>query len=203
MNLSDFANSFLDFRDSLYILCRVDIFRFIFINCKYMDLFFVICFIGFIFLSIYAVVYIDLSRKISHSEDRVVDIFLEKISKIPAVIEVMRPHIVDDKKVFESITHLHSEAMIHEYGSIPMLMEQNVHINDQYWFLMRLSMAVPELQKNTYFIYIRDFVMSYDRMMKSELAVFNILVKKWNFFIKIKKWTIIGWVLPGKEKSEI
>lgn len=138
-----------------------------------------------------------------YSEDRVVDIFLEKISKVPAVIEVMRPHIVDDKKAFELITHLHSEAIIQVYDSIPMLMEQNAHINDQYWFLMRLSMAVPELQKNTYFIYIRDFVMSYDRMMKSELAVFNILVKKWNFFIKIKNWTIIGLVLPGKGKSEI
>lgn len=56
---------------------------------------------------------------------------------------------------------------------------------------MRLSMAVPELQKNTYFIYIRDFVMSYDRMMKKELTSFNFLVKKWNYFIKIKKWTII------------
>lgn len=97
-----------------------------------MDLFFVICFIGFVFISIYLVVYVDLHRKMKYSEDRVVDIFLEKISKVPAVIEVMRPHIVDDKKAFELITHLHSEAIIQVYDSIPMLMEQNAHINDQY-----------------------------------------------------------------------
>lgn len=168
-----------------------------------MDFIVIIFFVFIVLFVIYIGVYIDLSRKIKYSESRVVDIFLEKLSKVPAVIEVMRPYIIDDKNAFQLITQLHSEAIIHEYGTIPMLMEHNARINDQYWFLMRLSMAVPELQKNTYFIYIRDFVMSYDRMMKKELAMFNFFVKKWNYFIKIKRWTIIGLILPWVDKIEI
>ena len=168
-----------------------------------MDLIFVLSFVFIVYFVVYIVVYIDLTRRMKYSESRVVDIFLEKLSKVPAVIEVMRPYIIDDKKAFQLITQLHTEAIIHEYGTIPMLMEHNARINDQYWFLMRLSMAVPELQKNTYFIYIRDFVMSYDRMMKKELTSFNFLVKKWNYFIKIKKWTIIWLILPWADKVEI
>jgi hypothetical protein len=76
-------------------------------------------------------------------------------------------------------------------------------MNDQYWFLMRLSMAIPQLQKDIYFLYIRDFVMSYDHMMKNELPLFNSLVKRWNLLIKIKKYSIIWYIFPGREMVEV
>lgn len=97
-----------------------------------MDLIFVLSFVFIVFFVVYIVVYIDLTRRMKYSESRVVDIFLEKLSKVPAVIEVMRPYIIDDKKAFQLITQLHTEAIIHEYGTIPMLMEHNARINDQY-----------------------------------------------------------------------
>jgi hypothetical protein len=124
------------------------------------------------------------------------DIFLEKVAKIPAVIEVMRPYVVDSHMAFDRITELHSESMIREYSSIYMLLEHNLSIHDQYGFLMRLSMAIPELQKHVYFIYIRDFVISHDRMMRSEFAHFNNAVRIWNRFVLIKNLTLLGWLLP-------
>ena len=81
-----------------------------------------------------------------------------------------------------------------------MLMEHNARINDQYGFLMRLSMAIPVLQKDAYFIYIRDFVMSYDRMMRDELKSYDAGVIEWNRFVHIKAYTVIGYLLPGREK---
>ena len=86
-----------------------------------MDLIFVLSFVLIVFFVVYIVVYIDLTRRMKYSESRVVDIFLEKLSKVPAVIEVMRPYIIDDKKAFQLITQLHTEAIIHDYGTIPML----------------------------------------------------------------------------------
>ena len=115
----------------------------------------------------YIIIYIVLTRRIYDREQHVVAVFLEKIAKIPAVIEVMRPYVVDEHLAFDLITRLHSESIIHEYNSIPMLLEHNARINAQYSFLMRLSMAIPELQRDPYFIYIRDYVMSYDRMMRN------------------------------------
>ena len=75
-------------------------------------------------------------------------------------------------------------------------MEQNARINDQYAFLMKLSMVIPDIQKSDYFLYIREFVMSYDILMRREIPKFNLLVKKWNTFIKIKNASLIGFLLP-------
>ena len=133
----------------------------------HISLFTILAIIVIMFVVAYIVIYILLTRRIYDREQHVVDIFLAKIAKIPAVIEVMRPYVVDEHLAFDLITRLHSESIIHEYSSIPMLLEHNARINDQYGFLMRLSMAIPELQRDTYFIYIRDYVMSYDRMMRN------------------------------------
>jgi hypothetical protein len=115
----------------------------------------------------------------------------------------MRPYVIDEHLSFDLMTGLHSESIIHEYTSVPMLLEHNARINDQYGFLMRLSMAIPELQRDVYFIYIREFVISYDRTIRSDLPAYNALIKKWNLFISIKNRTLIGYILPGREMVEI
>ncbi len=156
-----------------------------------------------VLLIAYITTYIILTRHIHLRESQVIAVFLQKIAKIPAVIEVMRPHIVDEYLAFDLMTRLHSEAIIHEYDSIPMLLEHNARINDQYTFLMRLSMAIPELQRDAYFIYIREFVMGYDRTIRSELSAYDDLIKKWNRFITLKNWSIVGYMLPGRERVEV
>lgn len=162
----------------------------------------IIIFVSIVIL-LYISIYIYFIRKIRFSETRIIDIFLQKISKIPAVIEVMRPYVMDSNKSFNLMVKLHSEAIIHEYATIHNLLEHNARINDQYSFLMKLSMAIPELQKDIYFLYIRDFVMLYDSTMKSELPIFNSLIKKWNIFVKFKNYTIIWYFFPGTEMLEI
>ena len=142
-------------------------------------------FIGYLFF------YFKYSKKIQEIELFIMDDFLQKLSKIPAVIEVMRPYVTDQHGAFDLLTHLHSESIIYQYNSIYALMEHNARINDQYNFLMRLSIAIPDLQKDIYFLYIRDFVMSYDITMKRELVKFTAFVRIWNRFIFIKKCTLI------------
>jgi hypothetical protein len=99
----------------------------------------------------------------------VISVFLAKISKIPALIEVMRPYVADPK-AFDSIISLHSEAMIRRYDTLYDLLEQNARIEHEFGFLMRLSMQIPRLQKDEYFLYIRDFIMQYERDMRSRFA---------------------------------
>lgn len=76
--------------------------------------------------------YVYLLRKINRSEKYIIDIFLQKISKIPAVIEVMRPYVLDPDTAFGLMVNLHSEAIIYEYASIHNLLEHNARMNDQY-----------------------------------------------------------------------
>lgn len=53
-----------------------------------------------LFTIAYACFYIYFIRKIKRSEKYIIDIFLQKISKIPAVIEVMRPYVIDPEIAF-------------------------------------------------------------------------------------------------------
>ena len=115
----------------------------------------------------------------------------------------MRPYVIDQNSAFDLMVSLHSEGIIHDYTAINMLLEHNARINDQYSFLMKLSMAIPELQKDPYFLYIRDFVISYDRIMNAGLPKFNQLIKKWNIFVKIKNYSLIWYFYPGQKKIEI
>ena len=153
-------------------------------------------------LAVYAIAYFVLAKRLTIQEDSVISVFLAKISKIPALIEVMRPYVADPK-AFDSIIKLHSEAMIRRYDTLYDLLEQNARIEHEFAFLMRLSMQIPSLQKDEYFLYIRDFIIQYERDMRSRFANVNRAISQWNRFVLSKDMTGIGLALPGAHKMAI
>lgn len=155
-----------------------------------------------ILILIYSAVFFFLNRKVSMEERKIVDIFLLKISKIPALIEVMRPYVVDEK-AFDAITALHSEVMIHRYEKIYDLLEYNARIEHEFLFLMKLSMQIPTLQKDEYFLYIRDFIIQYERNMHNSFNEFNKSIFIWNSFVTYKNYTWVGLILPWSKKIAI
>ncbi len=167
-----------------------------------MTLTIVLVLIFVLYLFLYGICFLLLSLPLRSREGEIVRIFEQKVSKIPAFIEVMRPHVVDES-AFDRITTLHSEAMIRNLGGIYNLLEHNARIHDQFLFLMKLSVHIPELQKDSYFLYIRDFIIGYDREMQSKFSLFNVCVLHWNKFIFIKNITIIGYMLPGRTMTQI
>lgn len=128
--------------------------------------------------------------------------FLAKVSKIPALIEVMRPYVVD-MSVFDEITSLHSSSMIHRYEGIYDLLEQNARIEREFLFLMKLSVQVQLLQKNEYFLYMRDFIIQHERDIYVHFSLYNNAVRSWNTFVFIKNCTLIGMMLPWYKKEKI
>jgi hypothetical protein len=143
-----------------------------------------------------------LRARLARQEGSVVSVFLSKISKIPAMIEVMRPYVADPKP-FDAIIALHSEAIIRRYDALYDLLEQNARIEHEFSFLMKLSVQIPTLQRDEYFLYIRDFIMQYERDMRTHFSSVNTAISQWNRFVLIKDMTGIGLILPGKEKMNI
>jgi hypothetical protein len=166
------------------------------------SIFFVILILLSVALLFYVIVYFVLSKRLTKQENAVIQVFLAKISKIPALIEVMRPYVADPQ-AFASIINLHSEAMIRRYDTLYDLLEQNARIEHEFSFLMKLSMQIPLLQKDEYFLYIRDFIIRYERDMRSHFSGVNTAVDHWNRFIMIKNMSMVGLALPGKEKMNI
>ena len=150
-----------------------------------------------VLIGVYTAFYIFLSGRVKKVEKEIIDIFHKKISKIPALIEVMRPHVARSE-AFDSITRSHTEVMIESQQSIYDLLGHNAKIQSDFTFLMQLSQAIPPLQKHEYFLYIRDFMIEYERSMRTLFASINRTIENWNRFIRIKNMTLIGLILPGK-----
>jgi hypothetical protein len=120
----------------------------------------------------------------------VILLFLQKVAKIPALIEVMRPYVAK-KESFDHIIELHTEAMIQEFRSLYDILGLNAKLQNDFLFLMQLSVQIPALQKDEYFVYIRDFIIEYERLMRSHFSELNARISYWNLFIKIKNYTLI------------
>jgi hypothetical protein len=123
----------------------------------------VICFSALII--IYIAFFYFLRYSLRNAESKILDIFSEKVSKIPAFIEVMRPYVVDEN-AFSSLITLHSDAIIREYTNIYHLLEHNARIQREITFLLELSAHIPLLQKHEYFLYIRDFIVHHELSMR-------------------------------------
>jgi len=107
----------------------------------------------------------------------------------------MRPFIAK-KEAFHDIILVHTEAMIESNDSLYDILSHNAHLQNDFLFLMELSIHAPELQKHEYFLYIRDFMIEYERMMRKSFISMNESIRLWNHFITIKNMTGIGLLLP-------
>lgn len=151
---------------------------------------------------VYIGFYLYLSSKVKDNEEKIIDMFLKKVSKIPALIEVMRPYVAREES-FRAIIEAHTQVIIESTHSIYDILGHDGKIQNEFAFLMKLSVQIPDLQKHEYFLYVRNFILEYGKIMKQSYANFNKFVILWNKFIRIKNYTWIGLFFPGKAKIEI
>jgi hypothetical protein len=155
-----------------------------------------------LYIALYILLYTFFLGRVNTEERALLLIFLRKISKVPALIEVMRSHVVKSE-AFDPLICVHTESMVESNNSLYDILVHNARVQNEFAFLMQLSAHSKTLQKHEYFIYIRDFILSYDRDMKTRFSSMNKAIRLWNTFIRIKNMTGIGWFLPGKEMVEV
>lgn len=155
--------------------------------------------LGLVFASsaLYTGSYIYFSRRVKNAEGHVLTLFGKKISKIPALIESMRPYVAKNE-AFLPLTEVHTRSIIESQGSVYDILIHNSEIQRNFLFLMQLSQQIPKLQKQEYFLYIRDFIIDHERDMKRAFHDLNTTFSLWNKFIHIKNMTLIGYIFPGK-----
>lgn len=162
----------------------------------------IILIIFVIYIWIYIAGFFFFSERLKQEEKLVIAVFLQKVAKIPALIEVMRPYVAK-KESFDHIIELHTEAMIQEFRSIYDILGLNGKVQNDFLFLMQLSVHIPKLQKDEYFVYIRDFIIEYERLMRSHFTGLNTAINMWNIFVKIKNLTLIGLLLPWQRRMSV
>jgi hypothetical protein len=148
------------------------------------------------------VAWIFLQRQVDRHEKHLISLYIEKIGKIPAIIETMRPFVADEK-AFDTLVRLHRDAMMSTHDSLYDILGHNLLIQREFEFLMKLSVQIPEIQKKEYFLYMRDFIIKYERNMKNYFKSVNKAIKNFNLFVTIKNATLIGYLLPGEKMNQI
>ena len=169
------------------------------ITHNHMTTFFIII---LVLSTLYIMTYFSLSKYVEFQERVLIDLFLGKIGKIPALIEVMRPYVAEEK-AFDHIIKLHTQAMIQEFRTLYDILGLNGKIQNDFLFLMQLSVQIPKLQKDEYFVYIRDFVIEYEWKMRTYFLQINRALSYWNTFVRIKNLTGIGYFLPGTSRTKV
>ncbi len=108
------------------------------------------------FILLYTGGYFYFRTQVQKHEQYLISLYIEKIGKIPAIIETMRPYVANEK-VFDSLIRLHRDSIIATNNSIYDILGSNLLVQREFEFLMKLSVQIPEIQKKEYFLYMRDF----------------------------------------------
>lgn len=155
-----------------------------------------------LFIALLYCISIILIMRVRTEEARIVEFYMKKVDKIPALIETMRSAIADPRAL-ETLTHLHREAVLTPTRDMVDILETNTRIEKEFIFLMKLSAQIPKLQLQRHFIYIRDFIIESERMMRSHFSSVNQRVRIYNRYIDFKNFTVLWLIFPFKKRPII
>lgn len=135
------------------------------------------------------VLILNKNSKINKIEIKILELFYAKINKIPALVELIRKE-VENEKAYHEIIHLHSESLRLKFEAFYDLLEINARIHKEFLFLMNLSIRQPDLATDGNFIYLRDFIIFYEKNITKEIEKINTEIQKHNGLITLKNYTI-------------
>ena len=154
-----------------------------------------------IFLFLVLAMLKSISKRIEVKEKEIISLFLGKINKIPSLVEIMRKYI-RHQDIFEEIIYLHKLWIIYNIRSVYDLLDLNDKIHREFIFLMKLSTKINELQKDGNFLYVRNYVMFYEKNIEKEISMIDILIRKHNNLRKLKNYSIIWLLWPVEKRIE-
>ena len=159
-----------------------------------------------VFLSVACTVFIALivskKRTIAREERKIVGAFMEKITKIPALVEVMRKYI-SDERVFENIIRLYERSVSSKYAVMYDVLEENKALHGEIAFLLKYAVKTPLLHKDGNFHSARDRILFYENPLQKHLGVLNGQIVSYNRLRKWKNITLIGFLFPFRSLLEI
>lgn len=138
-------------------------------------------------------------NKISLNEIYLIDTFYSKVNKIPALVEIMKKY-TNHPDIFEDILYLHKLGIIYNIKSVYDLLELNLRIHKEFQFLMKLSAKIPELHRDWNFLYIRDYVVFYEKKIEKDINSLKKDFEDYNNLIRKKNFSILWFLFYVQEK---
>ena len=111
--------------------------------------------------------------RMSHLQKEIVELFHDKINKLPILVESLRTHIYAEDKVFSELIVLHERVVLEDYTNVYDLIEANARIHEKIALVMKVASKNYNTNLVGGFLYARDFILFYETNMKKKLDVYN------------------------------
>lgn len=138
-------------------------------------------------------------RKIKIKDREIIELFISKINKIPALVEIMKKY-TNHPDIFEDTIYIHKQWIIRNIKSVEDLRELNFRLHREFQFLMNLSAKIRELHRDGNFLYIRNYIIFYENNINKLLKEGNVHLDKYNQLVKYKNISILWLIIPYREK---
>jgi hypothetical protein len=158
-----------------------------------------------IFFLLFFIFLFFFERKIHKLENKIEKIFQSKNNLIPALFEITKNHLVKHEEIFHELLILKklnfSEHNFYENINKTIHTQQRIH--KEMDFIFRVCHKHQKLIKDYNFYYIKELLFTRINDLWDSMSLYKKMVKKYNFFLNIKNYTVIWLFIPMRKKEEI
>ena len=165
--------------------------------------FFCIC-IGILLLGGYFV-FLYLSEKISLFEKNIIRNFSSRTDLICQLYEVSKYSLWRHQEIFAEVLNLRKQefSLIWISQNLEGFLQIEEAIHHEINFIFQVCNKSPELWKNKRFLYVREVMLEKSNTIGKEMKNYRKIIEIYNSFIRIKNYTLIGFLLPFSKKVEL
>lgn len=153
---------------------------------------------------IYVFLYV-FHRKLKSLEKKLFSEFNSRTNCIPALFEVSQSFLTKHSEIFsESLRLKKREFSLYENSpKILEVIELEGKIHHEINFIFKVCNKHPKLLKDGNFIYLREIFIDKSHDIGKTLWFYKTMCRKFNTIIRIKNYTIIGFLIPIRKKEII
>lgn len=143
--------------------------------------------------------------KLKSLERKILTLFLSRTHSIPALYEVSHDFLTKHNEVFsESLLLKKREFSLYESSpSMLEILELEGKIHHEINFIFKVCNKHPKLVRDGKFIYLREVFIEKSQSLGKNIDFYKRMAQKFNFFVQIKNYSLIGFLLPIQKKTLI
>ncbi len=157
-----------------------------------------LCAIAYVFLSI-------IHNKIQRFETRVIQMFTKRTDMFPALFEVSRDTLQRHEEIFQEALDLRKRefALIETTKNFKNIVDIEKYIHHEINFIFQVCNKHHLLEQNKNFLYLRDCIVTKSHALGKDINKYKHVIESYNKIIRIKNYTIIGYLLPFSKKPTV
>jgi hypothetical protein len=144
----------------------------------------------------------SLYRHIGTLEQKAISCFIDRLSKIPAFIEIFRDS-TNHPDICNELIRLHTKSLMSNISSLYDVAFLDNSIDKELALIKRLSLHIESLKQNPDFHYVVSYLDVYNDMLYALYRDFDASVFAYERFRTLKNLSVIGLLVPMEPRNTL